>query len=56
MAIAGFGHPGDVLAQQIKLKTPIDQRFLLDLTARLGRSAAVIIPRRHGKPPSASGC
>jgi len=54
MACAGIEYPGDVLAQQIKLELPVDQRFLLGLAARLGPSAAVIIPRWHGKLPSAS--
>ena len=54
MSCAGIGYPGDVLAQQIKLKTPVNQWFLLVLAARLGPSSAVIIPRWHGKLPSAS--
>jgi hypothetical protein len=56
MPYAGFGYPGDVLAQQIKLKLPVDQWFLRVLAAWFGRFAAVIIPCRHGKLPSAWGC
>ena len=44
MPRAGIGHPGDVLAQQIELKLPVDQRFLRAVVAYPGRSAAVIIP------------
>ena len=33
MPLAGFGYPGDVLAQQVKLKLPVDQRFLRALAA-----------------------
>ena len=44
MPFAGFGYPGDVLAQQIKLKLPVDQRFLRALAACLGPFAAAIIP------------
>jgi hypothetical protein len=53
MPFAGIGHPGDVLAQQVKLKSPVDQWFLRAVAACPGRSAAVIIPCRHRKLPSA---
>ena len=33
MPFAGIGHPGDVLAQQIELKLPVDQRFVRALAA-----------------------
>jgi hypothetical protein len=33
MPFAGFGYPGDVLAKQIKLELPVDQRFLRALAA-----------------------
>jgi hypothetical protein len=56
MPLAGTGHPGDVLAQQIKLKLPVDQRFLRAAAACFGRFAAVTIPRGHSKLPSAWGC
>jgi hypothetical protein len=55
MPFAGFGYPGDVLAEQIKLKSPVDQWFLRALAAR-GRFAALIIPYWHSKLPSAWGC
>ena len=37
MPVAGFDYPGDVLAQQIKLKLPVDQWFVRALAARFGR-------------------
>lgn len=43
MPFAGFGCPGDVLAQQIKLKLPVDQWFLRAIATCFGRLAAVII-------------
>ena len=52
MPLAGFGYPGDVLAKQVKLKLPVDQRFLWAL-APCGRIAAVIISCWHSKLPSA---
>jgi hypothetical protein len=51
MPVAGFDYPGDVLAQQIKLKLPVDQWFVR-VAACFGRSTAVIIPCRHRKLPS----
>ncbi len=44
MPCAGFGYPGDVLAQQIEFELPVDQRFLRALAACFGGFAAVIIP------------
>ena len=52
MPVAGIDYPGDVLAQQIKLKLPVDQWFLRAVAACFGRSAAVIVPCRHSKLPS----
>ena len=43
MSFAGFGDPGDVLAQQIKLKLPVDQWFLRAVASCFGRLAAAII-------------
>ena len=43
MPFAGFGDPGDVLAQQIKLELPVDQWFVRAVAACFGRFAAVII-------------
>ena len=43
MPFAGFGYPGDVLAQQIKLKLPVDQWFLRTSAACSVDFAAVII-------------
>jgi hypothetical protein len=51
-----LSEPSCVLAQRSKLKLPVDQRFLRTLAARPGRFAAVIIPCRHGRPPTAWGC
>ena len=44
MPFAGIGHPGDVLAQQIKLKLPVDQWFSRAVAFCLDGFAAVIIP------------
>ena len=51
MPVAGIGYPGDVLAQQVKLKLPVDQWFVR-VAPCFGRSTAVIIPCRHRKLPS----
>ena len=53
MPLAGFGDPDDVLAQQIKLKLAVNQRFLRALAACLAHLAAAVIPWWHGKLPSA---
>jgi hypothetical protein len=43
MPFAGFGYPGDVLAQHIKLKPTVNQRFLRALAPCLGPFATAII-------------
>jgi hypothetical protein len=55
-APTGFGSPGDVLAQQVKLELPVNQWFLRAVAACFGRFAAVTIPCRHRKLSSAWGC
>ncbi len=42
MPFAGIGNPGDVLAQQIKLKLPVDQWFSGAAAACFGRFAVII--------------
>jgi len=44
MPVAGFGYPGDVLAEHIKLKLAVNQRFLRALAACPRPFAAAIIP------------
>src|SRR5690242_11383237 len=44
---AGIDYPGDVLAQQIKLKLPVNQWFPGALAVRPRCFAVVIVPCRH---------
>jgi hypothetical protein len=53
MPLAGIGYAGDVLAEQVKLKLPVDQWFLRAVAACPGRSAWV--PRNSGRLESRIG-
>ena len=43
MPFAGFGYPGNVLAQQVAFELPVDQWFLRAAVACVGDVAAVVI-------------
>jgi hypothetical protein len=51
MSFAGFGYPGNVLAQQVALELPVDQWFLRAVVACVGDVAAVVIRWSHSKLP-----